>query len=344
MKRHRRQNQEEAWIRWIRGLPGAKPRGDSVLGIGDDAALWKLPDSHQLVVTVDTQAEGTHFERDWLSPKDLGRRAVNASISDLAAMAARPLALLVALLLDERTKENYFRELYRGINQASREYSAPVIGGNVSRGPLSITVTALGSGKPRELCRRDGMRSGQEIWVSGTPGLARLGLMALRGDIHPLPRTAAMKRALGAFLRPSARVREAVVIRRRWKVGAMIDLSDGLGADLRHLVEATSRRRAVGIELDAAALDSLEPLASLAASTGQSPVETALAASEDYELCFAATPERQGDRLARSFEKRFGLKLTRIGRVVERAGLWVVVNGKRHPVVETGFEHFRRGK
>jgi thiamine-monophosphate kinase len=121
----------------------------------------------------------------------------------------------------------------------------------------------------------------------------------------------------------------------------MIDLSDGLAADLRHLLEATGRRRRVGIEVDATALSSLEPIDSLAAAAGLRPLEAALGGSDDYELCFAVTPGENRDRLAREFHERYGLRLTRIGHVVERPGLWSVGgSGRKRRVKAASFEHF----
>ena len=144
-RRRSRASREDEWIEWIRKQVGPAPSQRFPLGIGDDAALWRPPPRSDVVLTVDCQAAGTHFERGWLKPRELGFRAVSSSVSDLAAMAARPGALLVSLLIDERLRPSGFRELYRGICEASSMYSMPVVGGNVARGPLSVTVTALGS-------------------------------------------------------------------------------------------------------------------------------------------------------------------------------------------------------
>lgn len=336
-----KEHREESRVRWIRKLVGSPPPRTLPLGIGDDAAVWKPPSSREVVLTVDTQAEGTHFKRNWFSARELGRRAVHASVSDLAAMAARPEALLVSLLLEEGTAEDYFRDLYRGIEEAARAVSAPIVGGNVSRGPLSVTVTALGSGRAGEFCRRDRLMPDQEVWVSGTPGLARLGLLALRGEISSRRRRTTLRRAIEAFLRPSARVQEALTIRSSWKAEAMIDLSDGLGADLHHLIQASSKQRTVGIELKASVFERMEPLATLASACGLDPLQVALRGGEDYELCFASPPRTDTRRSLGAFRRRFGVDLTHVGRVVNRSGLWIVdPDGKRHSVAELGFEHF----
>jgi thiamine-monophosphate kinase len=341
----RQRSLEESWIDWLRGLVTPGTLSGLHLGLGDDAAVWR-PRGRCLVLTVDAQVDGTHFRSGWLTARELGRRAVSASVSDLAAMAARPKALLVSLVLEPATTRSRFRALYRGIHEAAVEYGASIIGGNICHGPLSITITALGEGEPGELCRRSGLEPGDAIWVTGAPGLARLGLRELeRGASRPHSPLA--RRALAAFRRPRARVEEAIFIRRSWPVGGMIDLSDGLGTDLRHLLRSSSehRRGALGAELDPAAFADLEPLARLCREFGLSPFETALRGGEDYELCFTSRPHGDQAPLARAFERRFGLKLTCVGRVTaEGRGreplLWAREGSKRRRLVGRGFEHF----
>ncbi len=336
-------SREHAWIEWIQKTQGPLPSARFPVGIGDDAALWRPQARKDLVLTVDTQVEGTHFRRHWLGPGDIGWRAVSASVSDLAAMAASPGCLLIAIHADESLRDGEFRKLYRGILDASKNYSIPVAGGNISRGRLSVTVTALGEvdrGIP--LCR-SGLRPDDEIWVTGAPGLAHIGLLLL-DDKLALPRGSRLaRRALDAFRRPTARVEEASFLRRHWPLSGMIDLSDGLRKDLRHLLDATTKRsgKPLGIEVHEEAFYRIAELREVAARADLSPVDSALIGGDDYELCFAARPRKTSSRAARVFGKRHSLTLTRIGRVVRTPGLRLLRRDRSTTVVDvSGFEHF----
>lgn len=341
-RRRSRASREDEWIEWIRKQVGPAPSQRFPLGIGDDAALWRPPPRSDIVLTVDCQAAGTHFERGWLKPRELGFRAVSSSVSDLAAMAARPGALLVSLLIDERLRPSGFRELYRGICEASSMYSMPVVGGNVARGPLSVTVTALGSVERRGALLRGDLGPGDEVWVTGCPGLARLGLLSLQGKLGSSRGVPGVRSAVDAFKRPRARLLEARALKRGWPLRALIDLSDGLGRDLEHLLAAAAERRGrLGVELEEAALSRLEPLRRLAEAAGLSPAAVALEGGEDYELLLVTRPRPHAERAARSFERRFGLALTRLGEISRRPGIWLrQPDGSSEATSVRAFEHF----
>ena len=312
------------------------------LGVGDDSALWRPRAGRDAVLSVDTQAEGTHFQRHWMSPREIGRRAISAAVSDLAAMAARPAALLIALLLPDDVDESSFRGLLRGIVTAARDYRATVVGGNTSRGPLSVTTTAIGEVETGRALRRDALRIGDEVWVTGYPGLAGLGWQLLERDGVNGKQSADERRALAAFRKPQARVEEARAIARSLDARAAIDLSDGLARDLGHLVEETRLRgRSVGVEIDANTVAGLCAVPRLAARLGLEPLATALEGGEDYELCFTAPAGRVTPVRVRRFEKRFGTRLTRVGKVVREPGLWLLGNtGDVEPLEARGFRHF----
>jgi len=339
MARARPFSLEEARIAWIRRLESRTTARRVPVGIGDDAALYRARPGWDVVATVDAQAEGTHFERDWLSFAELGARAVSASVSDLAAMAATGGALLVSILLSDDVSEPEFRALARGIHDAARRYDTPIIGGNLSRGPLSVSVTSLGEVERGRAILRHGASPGDELWVTGSPGLARLGLLALSGEAPALRQSDAVR----AWRRPQARLNEARWLARRWPITALIDLSDGLGRDLSHLAEDASGKPRIGFEIDRARLEELEPTSRLARKAGLDPALVALAGGEDYELCFTSRPRSRALESARRFVARFGVALERIGTAVEQPGIaFVDASGRRTPVRADTFEHFAR--
>lgn len=328
---------EEARIAWIDELASRAPLDQVPIGIGDDAAVWRPSSGRDVVATVDVQVAETHFRREWLTLEEAGARAVSASVSDLAAMAAVPGVLLVSLLVDDTLSEREFRSLARGIEAAARRYGAPVVGGNLSRGPLSITVTSLGEVERGRAIRRGTLSPGDEIWVTGSPGLARLGLFALSGRIARRGAQAAIR----AWRQPVARLAEARWLAQHWALTSLLDLSDGLASDLPHLAVDGAEHPRAGIEVERAQLALLEPTRRLATRAGLDPASIALGGGEDYELCFACTPRRGADRAARAFEKRFELPLTRIGRAVETRGVRIVEpSGTSVPLRAEHFETF----
>jgi thiamine-monophosphate kinase len=345
-------SREDDWIEWIAHHVGRGGRRGRVrLGIGDDAALLSPRPGTQLVLTVDCEAEGTHFQAGWLTPVEMGRRAVSAAVSDLAAMGARPVALLVSLLVDARFETRELRSLYRGIAESARTYGAAIAGGNISRGPFSITVTAVGEVEAGQACLRSGLRRGDELWVTGSPGLARIGCVALGGKLKRSFRDPAHSKpdinvALRAFKAPVARIREALELRRAWKPHGMIDLSDGLGRDAAHLLTASSKagggRRALGVVFDAEALERIEPLAGICRAFGLSIVDTVLAGGEDYELLVAVPPQVSRRSGRHSLLRRLGTPLHRVGSVEDKPGVWIQGRRGLEPWRGGGFEHFKQ--
>lgn len=286
--------------------------GDRAEGIGNDAAVLTLPRGDALVASVDATIEGQHFRREWLSPRELGYRAVTAALSDLAACAALPAGVLIALELPDAWVAD-LDELAEGIGDAVAVAGTRIRGGNVSAGErLSITTTVLGSAFTA-LTRR-GAHPGDRVYVTGTfggPGAALDRL--LRGEAPDAYRE--------RFARPRARLAES-----RWLAEhgatAAVDVSDGLFADLRHLAAAS----AVRIEIDALRVPRVPGVTA----------ERALSSGEEYELIVTAASAF--DSLA--FTRQFGLPLTEIGSV-RMASAGVDVHGAR--VAElTGWNHLSR--
>lgn len=286
--------------------------GDRAAGIGNDAAVIRLPRGDSLVTSVDAVVEGQHFRREWLSPREIGYRAVTAALSDLAAAAAKPIGVLIALELPTGWLAD-LSELADGIGDAVDAAHAQIHGGNVSgAAQLAITTTVFGSAFTA-LTRR-GAHAGDRVYVTGTLGgpgdvLARLG----RGESAGAHRE--------RFARPRARLAES-----RWLADqgatAAIDISDGLLADLRHLAAASAAR----IEIDAQRVPRLSEIT----------VEQALSSGEEYELIVTATSEFD----VAEFARRFGIPLTEIGSI-EDGPAGVNVRGARVAAV-TGWNHLSR--
>lgn len=337
---------EDRRIDWIGSLAELKAGNQLSVGIGDDAAVWQPRQGYKTVLTVDVQSEGTHFMPGWLAPAEVGRRAVSSSISDLAAMNARPAVILVSILIESTRTETFFRKLYGGITAACKDYKVRIAGGNISRGPLSVTVTSIGEAQQKDITKRNRLVNGDELWVTGSPGLARLGLLQLRDRIFGRSTSPGIRRALDSFKNPRARVAEAAALGRTWKPRAVIDLSDGLCRDLHHLQEGPQAARGnppAGIIIEEEALDGLEPLGELCRKAGLSPAGMALAGGEDYELMLAIPPQTATAARVRAFKTRFGVPLTRIGKVTaEKPGLWLKngLEGTLTRLEGNSFDHF----
>ena len=295
----------------IRGM--LRAWGTRATGIGDDAAVLSVPAGESLVVSTDASFEQVHFRREWLSAQEIGARATAAALSDLAAMAATPLGLLLALGVPPSWRDE-LDALARGVGEAAEAAACPILGGNVTRaGELSLTITVLG-GAARPL-ERTGLQAGDALYVTGTLGGPGAALDALlRGES---PRDADRAR----FAAPQPRLAEARWLAER-DARAAIDVSDGLVADAGHLAAASD----VGIVLDLAALPCVD---------GVAP-ERAASSGEEYELLVAFPPDARLDDQA--FRGRFGIPLTRVGRAV--AGQGVRIEGREARVdLPSGHDH-----
>jgi thiamine-monophosphate kinase len=301
----------------------AVPRGRGVrLGIGDDAALLAAQ-SGSLVWTVDSCLEGSHFERPLLELGDIAWKALHAAASDLAAMGARPLGALSALELPPRFSKRELEAFALGQSRAARVLGCPVVGGNIARGErLGVTTSVLGVAT-RPL-RRDGALLGDEVWLLGNVGLAAAGFELLRSGRSLKDR--ASRRAIDAWRRPRALIREGRSLAAR--ANAAIDVSDGLGGDVRHLAEASGVR----IVLEERALVRSLPreLFSVARLVRREALELALEGGEDYALV-ATGPRARRPRGAR-----------RIGRVMKGRGVVLERADGTSVELARGFDHLAR--
>ena len=291
----------------IRRFLDRRPPADRVpgvvLGPGDDCALVQ---GDTLALTCDMAVEDVHFRRAWLQPPEIGYHAAAAALSDLAAMAARPLGVLVSIGAAAGDRD-LAAGIMEGVAEAVESVGGALLGGDVVRspGPLLLDVMAVGDA-PRPV-RRSGAAPGDELWVTGELGGAAAAVAAWLAGEEPSPESRR------AFARPTPRVREALWLAERGLPTAMIDLSDGIAGDAGHIAAAGGVR----VVIDASSL----PVAP--AARGAGGIALAAAGGQDFELCFAARPgAMEADRPA--FEAELGTRLTRVGRVEEGEGASVV--------------------
>jgi thiamine-monophosphate kinase len=305
-----------------------------VQGIGDDCAALELPAGELLLTTSDLLIEGVHFRRDWTGMDDLGYKCAAVNVSDIAAMGGTPRFLYLALGIPAELPLAELEALVGGFLAACSEYGTTLAGGDTCRspGPLFISVTAEGSVPPGELVRRSGARPGDAIYVTGTLGDSALALYDLERGRTP---DAAL---LTRHHRPTARSTAGRRLATAGLATAMIDISDGLLADLGHILESG----AAGAVVDAAALP-LSPAALARLQAAPELFERVLSGGEDYELLFTVAPADE-TRLA-ALVSAWPLPVTRIGQVTPPAeGLRVRDReGRTRTVVPGGFNHFSGG-
>jgi len=307
--------------------PGAGLR----LGIGDDCAAVVLPPGELLLTTTDLLVEDVHFRREWTDLRTLGRKSVSVNVSDIAAMGGTPRQLYLGLAVPAGMRVEELDAFVAGFLEAAQRYGATLAGGDTSRspGPLLISVTAEGSVPEGEIVRRGGARPGDAVYVSGHLGDSALALRRMLAGEAPEPTLARRHHD------PQARTGLGRALAGAGVASAMIDVSDGLLADLGHILEASG----VGAEIEEAALPLSDPFRrALAQEAGL--LELALAGGEDYELLFTVPAEREGALPAISREA--GVAVTRVGRVTAAAaGLTVRdrAGRARRPGV-AGYNHF----
>ena len=315
----------------------AATREGVLLGIGDDAALLQIPPGQTLVVTADTLNERVHFP-DPTAPADLGWKALAVNLSDLAAMGARPAWCTLSLSLPA-CDSDWTHAFLDGFLALADAHAIALVGGDTTRGPLSIAVTAMGWVEAGRALRRDGARVGDEVWVTGTLGDAAAALV-LGGHVSlPLEGAALpavpgdVAAALDARLRrPTPQVQAGRQL--RGLAHACVDVSDGLLADLGHLCAGSG----VGAEVEIARLPASPGLAAAFADAG---LRAALQAGggDDYELCFTAAPDAH-EAVTRALQ-RAGTPATRIGRIVagNRVRALAADGAQWHPPRD-GYVHF----
>jgi thiamine-monophosphate kinase len=311
--------------RFFRGL-GAR-REDVVLGIGDDAALLRVAPGEELVLTTDALVEGVHF-LPGAPAASLGHRALAVNLSDIAAMGASARWALLSLNLPQADGQ-WLGAFAQGFGALAREHAVALVGGNVSRGPLAITVQMAGVVPTGQALRRDGARPGHALYVSGSVGDAAAGLKVVRGELRPAAAVVA------DFLRqrfeyPQPRLGLGVAL--RGLASACIDVSDGLYVDAQRLLRASGCAARISLE-------SLPLSPALRQTAGDLAWQQALEGGEDYELCFSAPAS-----CAAAIEAAAASSATAVSRIgVMEAGQGIELQSGNAVMQFSplGFDHFR---
>jgi len=284
-----------------RFFAGATQQGEHVtLGIGDDCALLRPPAGEQLAISTDMLVEGRHFFAD-VDPRALGHKTLAVNLSDLAAMGARPLGFTLALALPD-SDPAWLGPFAQGLAELADRYACPLVGGDTTRGPRNLCVTVFGSVPGAQALRRDAAQPGDDIWVSGTLGDARLALGALRGEWSLQDSELALARRAMDWPEPQVKLGLAL----RGVARAALDISDGLIGDLGHILERSS----MSARIDVDALPRSDLL-----GTQSSDIQRlcTLAGGDDYQLCFCADAAQRGRIEAIGDE--LGMRVTRIGTI-----------------------------
>lgn len=310
----------------------AGTRADVELGIGDDAAILRFAPDERVVVAVDTLVAGVHFPQD-TAAEAIGHKALAVNLSDLAAMGAEPRFALWALSMPGPDRA-YAEGLLAGLCDLARLHDVALVGGDTTRGPLSLSITVLGAVPPGLALTRHGAREGDLIYISGHPGEAAAAL-ALRDTPATQPESGhalAAEKLRRRLDRPTPRV--ALGLALRGIASACIDVSDGLLADLGHIAARSGLAALIDPEL--------LPLSLALRTAIPAPArqrELVLSGGDDYELCFSAAPERAA--AITELAARLNLPLTRIGQMGPGSGVWVYAeDGSLRAPQRRGYEHF----
>jgi thiamine-monophosphate kinase len=304
---------ESEFITWLRQR---LPKNSSVrLGLGDDAAVLALRDSAGCIVTSDMLTDGVDFILDDCDPRRVGRKALAVNLSDLAAMAARPIAAIISVVVPRDGGLRLAMELYEGLLPLAAQFDVAIAGGDTNSwdGPLVISITAIGEEAAHGIWTRGGAKLGDQVLVTGTFGGSILGK---HFDFQP-------------------RVHEALELASCYRINAATDVSDGLSLDLSHILEESN----CGVRLDFESIPISEAASELAASQSSSvtALEHALSDGEDFELILTA-PSNEAERMLN--DQPLDVPLTRIGEIIDTPGLWrETPSGSLEAIRPSGYEH-----
>lgn len=304
-----------------------RPARRTVLGVGDDAALVRVRDGKELVVAADMLLAGRHFFHED-DAAGVGHKSLAVNLSDMAAMGATPRWALLSIALPE-ADERWIKHFSQGLFALADAHGVALIGGDTTKGPLTIAITILGEVERGQALRRSGAKAGDDIWVSGTLGDAALALAHLKRGIGLAPHAAAT--LLPRLHLPTPRVKLGQKL--LGLAHSAIDISDGLLADLGHILEASK----VGAQIDVGAVPVSPTLRGYLEHDAAR--QAVLAGGDDYELCFTAAPKRRAE--IEALGRRLKLNLTRVGHITRKKGL-ALHDAQGRPITweHKGFDHF----
>jgi thiamine-monophosphate kinase len=325
-------------IRRIRKLlekEGAEQSPDLTVGVGDDAAAFKPRPGYEILVTCDSVVEGRHYLPQFMTPRDVGRRAMVLNISDIGAMGGRPRYALVSLGLKKGTIVRDVEDTYRGFLDELNPFGATIIGGNITGigNDVFIDITLIGEAREGRVLRRSGARPGDIILVTGCPGESNAGMQLLLNGLatadHPL---------VTAYLRPAHRAREGAAVAEIGHATSMIDTSDGFLGDLGHLCEESG----VGAEIVQERFPASKTLQEAAAALKNDPHELFLGASDDYELIITC-PKDYVETVRAAVAVTYAGAVTEVGRITEpgRGIRLLLADRSERDLSPKGWDHFR---
>jgi len=298
-----------------------------VLGIGDDAAALSPTPGTLTLITSDMLLEGVHFDLNFSDPQSLGRKSLSVNLSDLAAMGAKPRQFLLSIALPSALPLEFVDLFVSGVLEQAERYGVTLVGGDTcaSLGGLAISITALGEQAPDRVVKRSGAAPGDLVCLTGTVGDAALGLVELRGGVR-------QGFLVTRQLDPTPRVAAGVALAEAGLASAMIDVSDGVLADLTHICELSG----VGVRLE---LERLPLSREYRAACGADPYALALSGGEDYELLFCVPKGKGGE--AEQILQRLGLRFSVVGEVVPGSSVQLLTpGGGTYEPGKLGFDHF----
>jgi len=301
-------------------------------GIGDDAAVWLPAGAREFcLVTTDMLVEGVDFRREWITPRDLGRKSIAVNLSDLGAMGAAPRFFTISLGISADISNRWIREFYDGLTSCGLENGAVIVGGDLSGADkITISITAFGESENRKVLYRSGGRPGDLLYVTGVLGKSAAGLRLLKQGILR-SRSVPGSKALSAHRTPEPRCAAGQWLAQSGNARCMMDISDGISADLPRMC-ATSGT-------DAEIFTEKIPVFAESALWGCDPLELALSGGEDFELLFAVPRAKKQfmENLPPGFPP-----VTHIGNMIEGTGkVWIAgADGRRRSLPASGFDHF----
>jgi thiamine-monophosphate kinase len=311
-------------IEFIKKLTSSLQNPDVKLGIGDDASVLK----NGTIITTDAYFEDRHFSLDYFTLKDIGHKVTSATLSDIAAMAGKPIALYVALLIPRFWNKKSLYLLYRGIKEVARKFNVTIGGGDlVGNSKLGIMLTAIGKASCPKL--RSSAQVGDYLYLTGYCGLSETGRLALK---NRLPRNI-FRQAIRHHLKPLPRIDEALKLKN--KIHALIDTSDGLSTDAYHLAEESKVKIKIYAEKLPIHPETLRLSKYLKVfAYSNATLNLALNGGEDYELLFSSPQKNLPSLIGRT-------KLTLIGKIEKGQGLYLVRNNREEAIAPRGYDQFR---
>jgi len=302
-----------------------KPR--VIKGIGDDCAIFDIPEKYHLVTSTDTLVDGVHFFSD-LSPDSIAHKALAANVSDLAAMGAKPLAFTLSISLPD-FNESWLEGFSRGLKQASKQFKVPLVGGDTTQGPLNINITAYGTVKKGRVLKSDNAKVGDDIWVTGYLGEAAAALELHKKYQCNQSFSDAESSLWTALTKPAPPLKFANKLSKISNCG--LDISDGLMADLGHILKQSD----CGALIDVGSLPLSESLIEVVGI--EQARQYALNGGDDYQLCFTANSKVRNKIL--NVAERFSVPVTRLGQIID-SGLRVELDKKPYKTDRTSWQHF----